>query len=431
MLTGFPTTIFMLGIGGAGMQAQAQLLHAHGHTIVGSDIDVTKLAALPYFSAFTILPEDQATPLLESAELLIYTDAVTLDHPLRQYAQSKKIPQLMLFEAAGVLAQNFTCIAVTGTHGKSSTTAFLSHILSNAGIDPTVQLGARVVGWPLGNARVGQGKYFVVEADEYRQHFLHFNPAHIIITSIDFDHPDFFKNIDDVKQAYATFLKKLLPGGAVIALRHVIHDHPDLPWPATTVAVDSPTEPIVLPLPGTHMQSNAALAMALAEVLGVPTAQSLKALATFPGLSRRFETLGKLRYLTIVSDYGHHPTEIAATLAAARAWQPNAKIVAIVEPHTAARVNQFLSQYVSALTPELCDAVIVAPTFYVPGRDNQVAAIIATTSLYQALSGARSNVTQLANLDDIGEQLQQAAATYDLAIGFTAGVLDSKLRQVF
>lgn len=421
----------MLGIGGAGMQAQAQLLHAHGHTIVGSDIDVTKLAALPYFSAFTILPEDQATPLLESAELLIYTDAATPDHPLRQHAQSKGIPQLMLFEAAGVLAQNFTCIAVTGTHGKSSTTAFLSHILSTAGIDPTVQLGARVAGWPLGNARVGQGKYFVVEADEYRQHFLHFNPAHIIITSIDFDHPDFFKNIDDVKQAYAAFLKKLLPGGKVITPTNVIHDHPDLPWPATTVAVDTPTEPITLPLPGVHMQSNAALAVALAEVLGVPAAQSLEAIASFPGLSRRFETLGKLGQLTVVSDYGHHPTEIAATLAAARAWQPDAKIIAIVEPHTAARVNQFLPQYVSALTPELCDAVVVAPTFYVPGRDDKEAAITATTSLYQALSSARPNVTQLASLDDVDAQLHQASTTHGLAICFTAGVLDSTLRQVF
>src|SRR3989344_6300007 len=122
----------------------------------------------------------------------------------------------MLFTAVGELAKNYRTLAVTGTHGKSSTTAFIGHILSAAGLDPTVQLGASVVTWPLGNARAGTGDYFIVEADEYRHHFLSLVPAHAIITTIDFDHPDFFKDSTAVEQAYAAFMQQLVPGGTLI-----------------------------------------------------------------------------------------------------------------------------------------------------------------------------------------------------------------------
>lgn len=422
-------TIFMLGIGGAGMQSLAQLLAARGHTIVGCDYDITK-TRIPALSAFTIVPEAEAPELLATADRLIYTDAAPPDHPLRVFARQHRIPEQMLFEATGEFSQDFTTIAVTGTHGKSSTTAFLGHILAENNLDPTVQLGAHVGSWPLGNARAGRGKYFVVEADEYRRHFLSLHPAHIIVTAIDFDHPDFFTSLEDVLAAYASFLRQLTPGGIVVCPAALMKQYPSLPWPATTITVTAPPQRTPLPIPGTHMQSNAALAVAMAAHLGVRTAQAWDTLRTFPGLARRFERIGTVGPMDVISDYGHHPTEIAATLAAAREWYPGKRILAIVEPHMAARVRAFLPLFIQALTTHNADAVIVFPTFYVTGRDDAVEAQASTQHFLKTLRRQRDRVFAADSATALATLMREKAGNFDIAIAFTAGVLDTHLRKI-
>ena len=412
------------------MQSLAQLLAAQGHTIVGSDSDLAKLSALPSLRNFKLAAETAAEPLLSTAMRMIYTDAAPSDHPLRQFALTHNIPQQMLFEATGEFSRQFKTIAVTGTHGKSSTTAFLGHILTECGLDPTIQLGATVSRWPLGNARVGSGDYFVVEADEYRNHFLALNPSHIVITAIDFDHPDFFDSLDDVLIAYERFLKQLKPDGVVVCPEALLEKYPLLPWPVNTIPIKPPARSLSLPLPGDHMQQNAALAVALASQLGIDTKRAEDSLKTFPGLSRRFEKIGVIGKMDVISDYGHHPTEIAATLQAAQQWFPGKKIVAIVETHTAKRVEAFLPLFIEALAPIYADSVIIYPTFYVEGRDDAAEAQASTQALLEALRSSRGDVLDAANQAQLTQILDEKSTQYDIAIGFSAGVLDAHLRQI-
>lgn len=423
-------TFFFLGLGGAGMRALAALLHAQGHTIVGTDTDLEKISLDPAAASYQVAPESTALSLLSRADMLVYTDAAPATHTLRHAAQAQGIPQQMLFAAVGEFSRGFTTIAVTGTHGKSSTTAMLAHILERAGLDPTVQVGASVPGWVLGNARAGTGKYFIVEADEYRRHFLHLHPAHAIITAIDFDHPDYFHSPSDVVAAYHDFLKRVAPTGWVITTEAVKKSHPDLPWPTTTLAVPVPTTKIPLVLPGTHMQHNAALAIALAEKLDVDRSTAQKALAAFPGLSRRFEAVGKIGDMQLISDYGHHPTEIAATLQAAHESNPQEKILAIIEPHTTERVHAFLDAFTTTLKSAPIDGVIIYPTFYVKGRENEGTAVASSQKLFDALKTTRPNVWHVKDDQELKSLLSTLSTQYDTAIAFSAGSLDAVIRSL-
>jgi len=188
--------VFMLGIGGSGMRGLAYLLSSQGKRISGTDDQFEHLKTSPDLSACALYSEEAATQALAEAQLLVYSDAVADDHPLRQQWEKQGKPSLTYHEAVGQLTAAYQTIAVAGTHGKSSTTVMLAHIMAAAGLDPTVLVGATVPAWGQRNARAGHDAYFLVEADEYRNHFLSFKPAHAIVTSIDFDHPDYFKALD-------------------------------------------------------------------------------------------------------------------------------------------------------------------------------------------------------------------------------------------
>src|SRR3989344_9051790 len=192
------TSIF-LGVGGAGMKGLAYLLRESGETVIGYDnnADASEVSL------------EEAVAALSTVDRLVYTDAAVATHPLREAALKINVPQTPYQEALGEFSQQYTTIAITGTHGKSSTTAFLAHILIEAGFDPSVLVGASMPSLEGKNAQLGKGKYFIVEADEYRKHFLELSPSHIIITTIDFDHPDAFSSLHDVEKAYEEFLTKL------------------------------------------------------------------------------------------------------------------------------------------------------------------------------------------------------------------------------
>lgn len=421
----------MLGIAGAGMRSLAALLSKRQVKIYGADqvITLADRAGLP--ADYTVVPEDSALPLLSHADRLIYSDSIPATHPLRQAAAQHHIPQQMLFEALGELSQNSITLAVTGTHGKSSTTAMLAHILRDEGHNVSLFLGAGAESSPKGQPTSGgEAEYFVIEADEYRRHFLHLHPSHAIITTIDHDHPDYFTSPADVEAAFAAFIRKLPPNGWLVTTPTVHAAHPELPWPAHTLVVPPPDQPITLTLPGQHMQHNAALAIALAGKLGVSDAAARRSLTTFPGLSRRFETVGKLGSLQLISDYGHHPAEIAATLQAARELYPDRKLLAIIEPHTTARVDAFLNEFVKVLAAALIDGVIIFRTFFVKGREDEGTAIASSSKLFKALHARRSTTWYAKNQAELDDILHQQASHFDTAIAFTAGILDQHLRQL-
>lgn len=387
----------MAGIGGSGMRGLGFILKSKGKNITGADRDYDRARAEEY---------------LAQSDGLIYSDAVATDHPLRQRAREQNIPEMAYHEALGELAVGYTTVAVAGTHGKSSTTAMLGHIMIEAGLDPTVLVGARVPAWGKENARVGNSEYLIVEADEYRDHFLSLKPAYAIVTTIDFDHPDYFDSLDDVKKSFDKFVNRV--SGAVVTSN------------------DVPGEFGV----GEHMQHNAALAVAMAEKFGVERGRAEKALASWQGLGRRMEELGDYKGLKVVSDYGHHPKEIATTLAAARKKYKDKKILVLFEAHTLVRLKVFEKDFIEALLK--ADGVLLAPVFIPTGRPTSSAgkeqetqqAVKKLGEFEQKLSVKGRLARRILNYSELAAELAQMEGQYDVALAFTAGELDGRLREL-
>lgn len=412
-------TVFMLGIGGTGMRGLAKLLHGQGKKIIGSDRQYDLIKNWEDMKNYEIFSEPANTPGESSSmtlagesarpDVLIHTDAAERNHPLIKAAQAKGIPVLAYQEALGEFSQAFQTIAVTGTHGKSSTTSFLAHILIEAGKDPNVLIGAPVPAWGGGGGRAGKSNLFIVEADEYREHFLTLSPAHAIIVSVDFDHPDYFKSLHDVEQAYERFRTKV--AGSIFTPEDVtVEDLADMP----------------APLPGDHMKKNAALAVKMAGILGVSRENAIAALKTFPGLGRRFEKLGMIGKMELYSDYGHHPKEIEATLKAARSKYQAARILALFEAHTLERLKTFFNDYAAALS--LADGILLVPVFIPAGREHESAE--AREKLQELQGTLKAPAWRLEKWEDLKPALVELSAEFDVALAFTAGVLDARLRKL-
>jgi UDP-N-acetylmuramate--alanine ligase len=397
------------------MKGLAYLLRETGEAIVGYD-DNQKASQVSLADALTAM---------RTFDRVVYTDAAVESHPLRVQARKMNIPQLPYQEAVGEFAKKYTVLAVTGTHGKSSTTSFLAHILIENGLDPSVLVGANVPTLPGGHARLGTSKYLVVEADEYRRHFLHLFPQHIIITSIDYDHPDAFSSLQDVEHAYEEFMSHLPDDGSVFVPRAEYEQHQSMQWPKNTVIVEPPSKHIAVGLPGIHMQMNAELAAMLAQSLGVSADAARESLATFPGISRRFELLGTIGDIEIRSDYGHHPTEIAATLTGARESFPTSQLIAIFEAHMPLRLHTFFDQFVSALAH--ADRVLIVPPFVPAGRDST-----ATEDVVRLTEILNTKDIPTIFTEDVGAVLAEHTDDVPrqrIAIAFSAGKLDLELRE--
>ncbi len=421
--------IFLLGVAGSGMRNLAFLLQELGETVAGTDSDLEALPAHLTARGLAAVTQREAGTLVKKADQVIYSDALPATDPLRRLARGRGTVTQSYSEAVAHLAQNHALVAVAGTHGKSSTTAMLAHILIVAGLDPTVLVGAPVVGWQGGGARMGKGELFIVEADEYRNHFLNFRPRHTIITNIDWDHPDFFTSRAAVRQSYAAWLRTVADGGLVVTLPRVRAEHTDLPWPVTTITAAPLAHEVTVSVPGWHMRDNAALAAALAEALGVAPQSIRAALATFPGVGRRFETIGGLGTMRVISDYGHHPTAIAVTLAAARQKFVGQRIAVLLEIHTLERWKQFRAAYISALYD--ADEIVLLPVFIPAGREKL------TSSLEQMLNDMQREITargkrtvRRTTYQELPEVMKHLARECDVALAFTAGKLDQQLRRI-
>jgi UDP-N-acetylmuramate--alanine ligase len=342
-------------------------------------------------------------------------------------AAGAQIPTMVYHQALGELTRAKQTLAVTGTHGKSSTTSMLAHIFVAAGFDPTALVGAPVPAWGGQNARVGKSPWFIVEADEYRDHFLALHAESAIITAIDFDHPDFFASLADVEESFSEFVSRLSTTGILIVPQAVVNQFPNIAWPAATRAVAAPTKPIDLVLPGAHMQFNAWLAIQLARHYGIDEQTARAALKEYPGLGRRFEQVGSLHNMTVISDYGHHPAEIAATLRAARERYPDRQILVIFEAHTPERLIQFGQAFAQALS--LAEGVVLAPPFIPAGRSDALSGVSeALAALAQKLVEAGRAVQVAPDLPTLGRIMEDLAPAYDVAIAFSAGSVDSWLR---
>lgn len=327
--------IHSMGVGGSGMAGVSFLASKMGYEVTGCDLETGGHDAKH----------------LKNIDLLVVTPAV--------FYQSAKHPELVEGQKKGIVItwQEFLgkylhngkkVICIAGTHGKSTTTAMVGKLLEDAGFDPLVSLGANYKDWS-GGARYGKGEYFVTEADEFYDNFLNYHPEIIILNTVEFDHPDYFKSEQQMRDSYKKFIGNLTGKKILITQKDSLH------------------KIFNLKVFGEHNQKNANMVYVLGKKLGIKDEVIIKSLERFPGLERRLELISEKGGIMVYDDYAHHPTAIKATLDALREKYPKKRILAIIEPHGYERTMALLPKYKGVF--DAADKVIIGPIF--KARDSE------------------------------------------------------------
>jgi len=384
--------VHIIGVGGIGTSAIAKLFLAKGARVTGSDRQASALTDELVRHGLRFA-EGGDPSALATADLVVYSAAVPDTDPERAEAARLGVRQLSYPQFLGELSRGYTTIAVAGTNGKSTVTAMLGLLLEAAGYDPLVIVGSLVPGFSDGNLRLGAGRFLVVEACEYRAHMLNLHPEMIVLTNVEEDHLDYFRDLAHIQDTFQTFLDKMKGKGLVVlnaddpgsagfhadrVVRYGTQDGADymVENRRTAAGIQSalvrrlhPPEPLgdlALRVPGAFNIMNALAATAAAMELGVPFETCARVLKQFPGIWRRFERVGTWNGADVISDYGHHPTAIRATVAAAREFFPGRRVVLCFQPHQHARTKELFGGFVEALAE--ADAVVVPEVYEVAGR---------------------------------------------------------------
>jgi UDP-N-acetylmuramate--alanine ligase len=370
-----PARIHIVGIGGIGLSGLAQILHTLGYVISGSDsVASDRTSALlalgiPVTIGHTDLERAAAADLVISTRAVLLADTAEI-----RAATAAGVPVVKRGEVLAMLANARRCVAVAGSHGKSTTCGMLVTALQELGVDPSYAVGA-VIGATGTNAAVGTGEAMVVEADEFDYAFLWLSPEVAIVTNVEYDHPDVFPNQQSYDDAFARFAGKLCPGGTLVlaaddpgCARLLNRVGTSLPGRVVTfgecetadwrliesgtgwLVETAETGPVRLApaVPGRHNARNATAAMAALAALGFAPAESAPVLSSFRGVGRRFEIKGENRGVLVVDDYAHHPSEIRATLRAARERYPDRRLWAVFQPHTFSRTRALLADFAAS-----------------------------------------------------------------------------------
>jgi UDP-N-acetylmuramate--alanine ligase len=384
------TRVHFIGIGGSGLSAIARLLKESGYEVSGSDKALSPFAADLQAAGVTVYIGHHPRNV-NGADWVVKSSAIADDNPEVKAAIQAGIPVYKRSDFLGKLMANKTGIAVAGTHGKTTTTAMIAWMLSALGRDPSFIVGGVMNNYGV-NARMGKGTAFVIEADEYDRMFLGLAPRIAVVTNLEHDHPDCYPTFEDMFAAFEQFVNLLPPDGVLIASsedegsasllprarksgRHVVaysvqgemtinspqwmqaravkpNDRGGFNFTASTniaeVGVQSVN--VSLQVPGEHNVRNALASLSVAAVLGLSLKNAAVALGDFKGTGRRFQVVGEKNGVTVINDYAHHPTEIRATLAAARARFPGRRILTVWQPHTYSRTQTLFLEFTRAFT---------------------------------------------------------------------------------
>ncbi len=383
--------VHLMGIGGIHMSAIAVLLRGQGWRVSGCDLYPSRLTQRLQGMGIAVLTGHDPCHL-EGVDMLVHTAAVRPDNPELTAARATGMPVLKRAEMVARLAQGKRVVAVAGCHGKTTTTSLVAYILWRAGLRPTFLLGGEMVGLET-NVMAGDGPHFVVEADEYDAAFLHYHPWIAAVTNVEPDHLDYYVTFSRLREAFGRFLSQVQDGGQVV----VWGDDPSLreltegalagrPVERTYFGLQPPcqlrSDDIMLaatgavfrvrwrqrdlgtfstPLLGMHNVRNCLAAIGVGLALGIEPEALKEAVAEFRGVHRRFEVLGEARGVTVVDDYAHHPTEVEATLAAARQRFPGRRLVCLFQPHTYSRSRYLLEGFRSCFRS--ADVLLMAETY--------------------------------------------------------------------
>jgi UDP-N-acetylmuramate--alanine ligase len=396
--------IHFIGVGGIGMSALARLCLHEKKEVSGSDRAPSAITKALADEGVTVYESQGENNIHSSYDLVVYTEAVgegSEGYPELLKARELSIPTVNYFDALGMVANEYYLIAVAGSHGKTTTTAMLIDILETAGLDPSAVVGS-LRAKTKSNYRAGKSKYFIVEACEYRRDFLSLTPDVLVITNLEHEHVDYYKDLEAVQLAFREFVGQVRPGGFVVAnladekVKSVLTE-----TKATVVDYGKYFNPLrQLTMPGMHNQQNAAAAVAAASQVGISEVEADQALGTFAGTWRRFEYKGEVNGAKVYDDYGHHPTEIVATIKGVRELYPNKKLILIFQSHTYTRTHELFDDFVAAL--KLADQTYVLPIY--AAREENISGV-SHTKLAEAI-GDRAQA-----FDNFGAVIQHVRAT--------------------
>ncbi len=441
--------IHLIGIGGIGLSAIAKILLEEGYRVSGSDLQLSPLTANLEALGASVY-KGHAASNIGSADLVIMSSAIRPDNPEVVAACRRGIPVIKRDQMLGRMMEGRYGIAVAGTHGKTTTTAMIAWLLTQAGLDPTFIVGGVVEN--LGtNAQAGKGEHFVIEADEYDYTFLGLKPRLAVLTVIEMDHPDCFRDLGEVTEAFKKFVSLVPEDGSVVGcgdedrVRAVLKEHEGregakgkpcivtyglragVDWQAAKIRANGlggsdfvalkegqPVGAFSLQLPGLHNVKNALAAIAVADHLGLDLADIGTTLKEFRGTKRRFERKGTAGGVIVIDDYAHHPTEIQATLAAARGRYPDSEIWAVFQPHTYSRTKALLSAFAESFDD--ADHVIVVDIY--PAREYDDLGVSAADVVARM---THPDARHIAGLDDAADYLTQHLRPGDVLITLGAG----------
>ena len=388
-----PVSVYFVGIGGISMSGLAEILADAGFQVSGSDRSRSALTEMLEEKGIKVFYGQKSQNITDDIDCAVFTSAIREDNPEYIAVHEKNIPCLTRGELLGQLMKNYEIpIAISGTHGKTTTTSMISEILLGADLDPTLSIGGilKTIG---GGIRVGGPKYFVTEACEYTNSFLSFFPKIGIILNIEADHLDFFKDLADIRRSFRKFAQLLPKDGCLIIndaipnleeitdglpckvitfgttpladyyYENIVYDEKGYPSFTLYSSNQSPRQ-FSLQVPGEHNVCNALAAIALADLLTISEETTASAIHGYKGIDRRFEYKGTIGGVTVIDDYSHHPTEITAALHAAHNY-PHKTIWCVFQPHTYTRTKALLKEFAKALT--LADKVVLADIY--PSRE--------------------------------------------------------------
>lgn len=406
--------IHCIGIGGIGLSALARYYVAQGHSVSGSDTAPSQLIEALQAEGMKVYIGHNEKNLPDDVDLVVYTIAINDSN--EEFARAKKrgITCKSYPEALGEVTKSKTTIAVCGTHGKTTTTAMVYYAMKACGINPTVIVGSLLSDKGT-NFIQGDSEYLVVEACEYKRSFLNLHPRHVIVTNIDEDHLDYYKDLDDIRSAFQTFADMIPHDGTLTT-----HGDTLLTTQAKTITTTHiDTHHIELSVLGEHNAQNASLVIALLTSLNFSEVSIRKGLKEFPGTWRRTEYKGKtLHGVPVYDDYGHHPREIAATYRALRDKYPRGshRIVMFFQPHLYSRTKALLPDFVSVLKD--VDEVYILPIYKARSEDTSV---INEATVVDAINHAGGNAKSLASLSDLPASMESYTDSNIVLVNMGAG----------
>lgn len=439
--------VHFMGIAGSGASACAAIAQFQGFEVTGCDKNISNEFTKPF--KLNQLQSGHSASHLTSGnsktDMLVVTPAIfSLDPDNIELlaAKKKKIPILTWQQFMGkYLLKDKFVIAVAGTHGKSTTTAMIALLLEDAGLDPTAELGAIIPKWGS-NFRIGKSKYFIVEADEFNDNFLNYAPDITVITNIEMDHPEYFKNIEHYKNSFYKFL--LLTKNAIVVnlsdsvvsqlIKHLMKNHASPDEKNITYLDDRPNVKYLdfskniinfpLKVAGEHNKLNASAAVQVGLLLGINSQTIQDSLANYQGIGRRFEYLGKFKGADVYSDFGHHPTEIKVTIGAARKKFPNKKLWLIFEPHMFSRTKALFDDFVRVFRTLPADQIIILDIY--PSREVDTGKV----KSWQIVQSVKKGNVRYASPEEIREVLNREIQKGDVIFFMGAGDIDKMARKL-